>query len=80
MTAERLAGQREATLAGFAAALAATGEISEMLTTAAREIAAAIHAGSVITALWSSDDNPAITGWPRAVRRRERLGRGDRRA
>ena len=66
VTAERLAGQREATLAGFAAALAATGEISEMLTTAAREIAAAIHAGSVITALWSSDDNPAITGWPLA--------------
>ena len=67
VTAERLAGQREATLAGFAAALAATGEISEMLTTAAREIAAAIHAGRVITALWSSDDNPAITGWPRAA-------------
>jgi PAS domain S-box-containing protein len=64
VTAERLAGQREATLAGFAAALAAAGEISEMLTTAAREIAAAIRAGSVITALWSSDDNPAITGWP----------------
>ena len=67
VTAERLAGQREATLAGFAAALAATGEISEMLTTAAREIAAAIRAGRVITALWSSDDNPAITGWPRAA-------------
>jgi PAS domain S-box-containing protein len=67
VTAERLAGQREATLAGFAAALAATGEISEMLTTAAREIAAAIHAGAVLTALWSSDDNPAITGWPRAA-------------
>jgi PAS domain S-box-containing protein len=64
VTAERLAGQREATLAGFAAALAAAGEISEMLTTAAREIAAAIRAGSVITALWSSEDNPAITGWP----------------
>src|SRR5580693_1216858 len=67
VTAERLAGQREATLAGFAAALAATGEISEMLTTAAREIAAAIRASRVITALWSSDDNPAVTGWPRAV-------------
>ena len=67
VTAERLAGQREATLAGFAAALAAAGEISEMLTTAAREIAAATHAGSVFTALWSSDDNPAITGWPLAA-------------
>jgi PAS domain S-box-containing protein len=65
VTAERLTGQREAILAGFAAALAATGEISEMLTTAAREIAAALHARSVVTALWSSDDNPAITGWPR---------------
>jgi PAS domain S-box-containing protein len=67
VTAERLAGQREATLAGFAAALAAAGEISEMLTTAAREIAAAIHASSVSTALWSSDGNPAITGWPRTA-------------
>jgi serine phosphatase RsbU (regulator of sigma subunit)/anti-sigma regulatory factor (Ser/Thr protein kinase) len=38
-----------------------------MLTTAAREIAAAIHARQVTTALWSSSDNPAITGWPRAV-------------
>ena len=65
VTAERLAAQREATLAGFAAALAAAGEISEMLTTAAREIAAAVHASQVTTALWSSDDNPAITGWPR---------------
>ena len=65
VTAERLAGQREATLAGFAAALAAAGEISEMLTTAAREIAAAVRARQVTTALWSSDDNPAITGWPR---------------
>ena len=65
ITAERLAGQREATLAGFAAALAAAGEISEMLTTAAREIAIATHASQVRTALWSSDDNPAITGWPR---------------
>ena len=65
VTAERLAGQREATLAGFAAALAATGEISEMLTTAAREIAAAVHARQVTTALWSSNDNPATTGWPR---------------
>ena len=65
VTAERLAGQREATLAGFAAALAAAGEISEMLTTAAREIAAAVHASQVTTALWSSDGKPAITGWPR---------------
>ena len=65
VTAERLAGQREATLAGFAAALAAAREISEMLTTAAREIAAAVHASHVTTALWSSNDNPAITGWPR---------------
>jgi len=65
VTAERLAGQRQATLAGFAAALAAAGEISEMLTTAAREIAAAIQSSQVTTALWSSDDSPAITGWPR---------------
>ena len=47
------------------AALAAAGEISEMLTTAAREIAAAVHASQVTAALWSSDDNPGITGWPR---------------
>jgi serine phosphatase RsbU (regulator of sigma subunit)/anti-sigma regulatory factor (Ser/Thr protein kinase) len=67
VTAERLAGQREATLAGFAAALAAAGEISELLTTAAREIAAAVRASQVTTALWSSDDKPAITGWPRIV-------------
>jgi PAS domain S-box-containing protein len=65
VTAERLAAQREATLAAFAAALAAAGEISELLTTAAREIAAAVHASQVITALWSSDDKRAITGWPR---------------
>ena len=64
VTAERLAAQREATLAGFAAALAAAGEISEMLTTAAREIAAAVHASQVTTALWSSSDSPAIAGWP----------------
>jgi len=67
VTAERLAGQREATLAGFAAALAAAGEISEMLTTAAHEIAGALHAGQVTTALWSSDDRPAITRWPRSA-------------
>jgi PAS domain S-box-containing protein len=67
VTAERLAGQREATLAGFAAALAAAGEISEMLTTAAREIAAAVRASQVTAALWSSDDTPAVTGWPRPV-------------
>ena len=65
VTAERLAGQREATLAGFAAALAATREISEMLTTAAREIAAAVAASQVTTALWSSQDNLAVTAWPR---------------
>jgi PAS domain S-box-containing protein len=65
MTAERLAGQREATLAGFAAALAAAGEVSEMLTTAARAIAAATDASQVTTALWSSNDSPATTGWPR---------------
>ncbi|HYX57566.1 MAG TPA: ATP-binding protein, partial [Streptosporangiaceae bacterium] len=35
VTSERLAAQREATLAGFAAALADAGEISDMLTTAA---------------------------------------------
>jgi PAS domain S-box-containing protein len=67
VTAERLAGQREATLAGFAAALAAAGEISEMLTTAAREIAAALQASSVSTALWSSDGKPAIARWPRVA-------------
>ena len=66
VTAERLAGQREATLASFAAALAAAGEISEMLTTAAREIAAAVHATQVTAALWSSSDAPAVTRWPRA--------------
>ena len=65
VTAERLAGQREATLAGFAAALAAAGEISEMLTTAAREIAAAVHSSRVTIALWSSEGKPAVTGWPR---------------
>lgn len=65
MTAERLAAQREATLAGFAAALAATKEISEMLTTAAREIAAAVAASQVTAALWSSNDTPVITRWPR---------------
>jgi PAS domain S-box-containing protein len=65
VTGERLAGQREATLASFAAALAATGEISQMLTTAARESAAALRASQVVAALWSSDNTPAITGWPR---------------
>jgi len=64
VTAERVIGQREATLAGFAAALAAAGEISEMLTTAAREIAAAVHASQVTSALWSSSDSRASTGWP----------------
>lgn len=65
VTAERLAGQRETTLAAFAAALAATREISEMLTTAAREVAGALHAGQVTAALWSSKGTPAISGWPR---------------
>ena len=65
VTAERLAGQREATLSGFAAALAATREISEMLTTAAREIAAAVAASQVTAALWSSDDSLAVAAWPR---------------
>jgi PAS domain S-box-containing protein len=65
VTAEHYAVQRETALAGFAAALAAAGEISEMLTTASREIAAAVHASQVTAALWSSGDNPAITGWPR---------------
>ncbi len=35
VTSERLAAQRESTLASFAAALAGTGEVSDMLTTAA---------------------------------------------
>ena len=65
VTSERLAAQREATLAGFAAALAAAGEISDMLTTAAREFAAALHAGQATIALWSSSGSPAITSWPR---------------
>jgi len=65
VTSERLAAQREATLAGFAAALAAAGEISDMLTTAAREIAAALHASQATIALWSSSGSPAITSWPR---------------
>jgi PAS domain S-box-containing protein len=65
VTADRLAGQREATLASFAAALAASGEISEMLTTASREIAAAVRAARVQAALWSGDGHLAVTGWPR---------------
>ena len=78
MTAERLAGQREATLAGFAAALAATGEISEMLTTAAREIAAATHAErgdhrAVVKRRQLRRHRMAAGG-----RRRERLRGGDR--
>ena len=77
VTAERLAGQREATLAGFAAALAATGEISEMLTTAAREIAAATHAGrgdhrAVVERRQLRRHRLAAGG-----QRRERLGGGD---
>jgi PAS domain S-box-containing protein len=65
VTSERLAAQREATLAGFAAALAAVGEISEMLTTAACQIAAALHASQATIALWSAAGAPAITSWPR---------------
>jgi serine phosphatase RsbU (regulator of sigma subunit)/anti-sigma regulatory factor (Ser/Thr protein kinase) len=38
-----------------------------MLTTAAREIAAAVRASQVTAALWSSDGSPAITRWPRAA-------------
>ena len=64
MTSERLAAQREARLADFAAALAAADEISDMLTTAAREIAAVLHARQATIALWSSSGSPAITGWP----------------
>ena len=64
VTSERLAAQREATLAGFAAALAAAGEISDMLTTAARQITAALHGSQATIALWSSSGVPAITSWP----------------
>jgi PAS domain S-box-containing protein len=64
VTSERLAAQREATLAGFAAALAAAGEMSDMLTTAARQISAALHASQATIALWSSSDAPAVTSWP----------------
>jgi anti-sigma regulatory factor (Ser/Thr protein kinase) len=64
VTSERLATQRETTLAGFAAALAAAGEISEMLTTAAAELTAALHASQSTIALWSSSGSPAITTWP----------------
>ena len=64
VTSERLAAEREATLAGFAAALAAAGEISEMLATAARQITDAMHATRATIALWSSDGNPAIISWP----------------
>jgi len=77
VTAERLAAQREATLAGFAAALAATGEISEMLTTATREIAAAIDASQVTTALWSSDGKPRHHQMAPARFRPGRLRLGD---
>ncbi len=71
VTSERLAAQREATLAGFAAALAAAGEISDMLTTAARQLATAMHASQAAIALWSSDGTPAITAWPRLPPGRE---------
>jgi len=64
VTSERLVAQREATLAGFAAALAAASEISDLLTTAAREITVALHASGATIALWSSSGTPAITSWP----------------
>jgi hypothetical protein len=67
VTSERLATQRETTLAGFAAAPAAAGEISEMLTTAARELTAALHASQATIALWSSNGSPAITAWPQVT-------------
>ena len=71
VTSERLAAQREATLAGFAAALAASGEISDLLTTAARQLASALHASQATIALWPSDGSPAITAWPRLPPGRE---------
>jgi len=71
MTSERLAAEREATLAGFAAALAAAGEMSDMLTTAARQIAVALHATQATIALWSGSSTPAVTGWPPAQPDRE---------
>ena len=67
VTSELVAAQREATLASFAAALAATGEVSEMLTTAAAHIGAALHASQTTIALWSSTGAPAITSWPRSA-------------
>jgi len=71
VTSERLAAQREATLASFAAALAGAGEISDLLTTAAREITAALHASQATIALWSSNGSPAVTSWPRLPPGRE---------
>jgi PAS domain S-box-containing protein len=64
VTSERLAAQREATLASFAAALAAPAEVSDMLATAARHIAAAVHASRVVIAMWAADEAPATTSWP----------------
>ncbi len=71
VTSERLAVQREATLAGFAAALASAGEISDMLTTAASQIVTALHASQATIALWSSSGAPAITSWPGLTAGRE---------
>ncbi len=64
VTSERLAAQREATLAGFAAALAGAAEVSEMLTTATRELTGALHADRVTIAMWSSSGSPVVTSWP----------------
>jgi PAS domain S-box-containing protein len=74
VTSERLAAEREATLAAFAAALAAAGEISEMLATAARQMTDAMHATGATIALWSSDGTPAIISWPRPPSGREPAG------
>lgn len=71
VTSERLASQREATLAGFAAALAGAGEMSDMLTTAAAQIAAALRATQATIGLWSSSDSPVVTSWPRLAPGRE---------
>jgi len=64
VTSERLAAQREATLAEFAAALTATVEISDTLSTAARQIAVALLASQATIALWSGSAAPSVTSWP----------------
>lgn len=71
VTSQRLASQREATLAGFAAALAAAGEMSDMLATAARQIASALHASQATIGLWSSSGSPVLASWPQLGRGRE---------